>query len=273
MTCFGKMFSSVDDRPYERVPFRIISSGRNVYGGGNNLQGCVNDTNMFPQPLISAFPDIDIRRFTDYQATVKNYKLSASQAISTLSPGSVVCVISDSCFSQGITKGNPHDTFNGKRVRNRFLPNPSVPIGMPVKHQIFRSGHLRWLVISACQENQTAADAYFSDIKKYMGALSYGLRRGYEREMTWQEWFSMAAAILYQLEFDQIPTLEGPDSLKNEIIGANETLIIHNSSHGTQVVDTSGDEVDGVDEALYFDKTLLDDEIHVILQNIPLLSN
>ena len=83
----------------------------------------------------------------------------------------------------------------------------------------------------------------------------------------------MAAAILYQLEFDQIPTLEGPDSLKNEIIGANETLIIHNSSHGTQVVDTSGDEVDGVDEALYFDKTLLDDEIHVILQNIPLLSN
>lgn len=273
MTCFGKMFGSVDDRPFDTVPFRIVSIGRNVYRGGNNLNGCVNDTNMLPQPLVSAFSEIDVRRYTDYQATAKNYKLAASQAIASLQPGAVVVVIADSCFSGGITKGNPHDVFNGKRVRNRFLPNPEIPIGMPVRRQIFRTGHLRWLVISACKENQTAADAYFSDIKKYMGALSYGLRRTFEKEMTWQEWYGMTAALLYQLGLDQIPTIEGPDSLRNEIIGANQTLILHNSSHGTQVVDTSGDEVDGVDEALYLDKILLDDEIHVILQNIPLLSN
>ena len=273
MTCFGKMFGSVDDRPFDSVPFRIVTFGRNVYSGGNSLKGCVNDSLLLPQPLLSAFTEVDVRRYTDYQATVKNYKWAASQAIASLQPRATVVVIADSCFSEGITKGNPHDMFNGKPVRNRFLPNPAVPIGMPVKHQIFRSGHLRWLVISACQENQTAADAYFSDIKKYMGALSYGLRRGFEKGMTWQEWFSMAAAILYQLEFNQIPTLDGPAALKNEIIGSSQTLILHNSSHGTQLNDISGDEIDGVDEALVFDDYLPDDEIHVMLQNIPLLSN
>ncbi len=273
MTCFGNMFGKIDDRPFDPVEFRIISVGRNVYSGGNSLKGCVNDTNLLPQPLVSAFPGIDVRRYTDYQATVKNYKLAASKAIASLSPGATVVVVADSCFSEGITKGNPHDVFNGRPVRNRFLPTPGVHIGMPVHHQIFRSGYLRWLVISACQEHQTAADAYFTDIKKYMGALSYGLRRGFEKEMTWQEWFSMSATILYQLEFNQIPTLDGPAALKNEIIGSSQTLILHNSSHGTQLNDISGDEIDGVDEALVFDDYLPDDEIHVMLQNIPLLSN
>ncbi len=273
MTCFGNMFGKIDDRPFDAVPFRIVSVGRNVYGGGNSLKGCVNDTMLLPEPLVSAFPGIDVRRYTDYQATVKNYKWAASQAIASLQPGATVVVIADSCFSEGITKGNPHDVFNGRPVRNRFLPNPNIPIGLPTKSRIFRSGHLRWLVISACQENQTAADAYFSDIKKYMGAESYALRRTFEKGMTWREWFGMSRALLYQLDFNQIPTLEGLESKMDEVIGASQTLILHNSSHGTQVVDVHGDEADGIDEALVFDNNLLDDDIHVTLQNIPLLSN
>lgn len=272
MMCFRDWFNRIDDRPFDPVMFRFMSFGRNIYGGGNDLNGCVNDTLLLPEPLITAFPGIDVRRYKDSQATRKNYKAEVAKAISTLSPGATVVVIADSCFSQGITRANPHDVFGGRPVRNRFLPNPSIPVGLPVRKQMFRSGHLRWLVISACQEHQTAADAYFSDIKMYMGALSYGLKRGFEKGMTWREWFGMSAAILYQLEFDQVPTFEGITVKMDEVIGSSQTLIIHNSSHGSQVADTSGDEVDGVDEALVFDDYLLDDDIHVLLQNIPMLN-
>ncbi len=273
MTCFGNMFGKIDDRPFDPVEFRIISVGRNVYSGGNSLKGCVNDTNLLPQPLVSAFPGIDVRRYTDYQATVKNYKLAASKAIASLQPGATVCVIADSCFSEGITKGNPHDYYNGKIVRNRFLPNPAIPIGIPIKSHIFRSGHLRWLVISACKENQTAADAYFTDIKKYMGALSHGLYRTFEKGMTWREWYAESNANIYQIGFDQEPTFDGLSTKMDEEIGVSQTLILHNSCHGSQLEDMSGDEIDGIDEALVFDNYLPDDEIHVTLQNIPLVSN
>jgi len=273
MACFGNMFGKIDDRPFDSVPFRIVTTGRNVYRKGNGLKGCVNDTLYLPEPLIKAFPGIDVRRYTDYKATVKNYKWAASQAIASLQPGATVCVIADSCFSEGITKGNPHDYYNGKIVRNRFLPNPAVPIGLPIKHHIFRSGHLRWLVISACKENQTAADAYFSTIKKYMGALSYGLYDTFEKGMTWRDWYAGANATIYQIGFDQEPTFEGLETKMDEVIGTSQTLILHNSCHGSPVIDKSGDEFDGLDEALVFDDYLLDDDIHVILQNIPLLSN
>lgn len=47
-------------------------------------------------------------------------------------------------------------------------------------------------------------------------------------------------------------------------------LVIQYSGHGTQVRDTSGDEVDGYDEALYLhDGVLVDDEFHALLLNIP----
>jgi hypothetical protein len=74
---------------------------------------------------------------------------------------------------------------------------------------------------------------------------------------------------LITVSFAQRPTFEGIEGKKNEIIGSGETLIIHNSSHGTQVPDRHGDEVDGYDEALYFDRPLLDDEIGVLLDKIP----
>ena len=90
---------------------RILSFGRNQYGGGNNLNGCVNDTTNLTRLLQPPFPDIDIRKYTDYDVTVANYKKWAATAIATLSPGATVAIIADSCFSQGITRGNPNYGF------------------------------------------------------------------------------------------------------------------------------------------------------------------
>lgn len=64
---------------------------------------------------------------------------------------------------------------------------------------------------------------------------------------------------------------------KNNILNALENLVkeaklgdvvvFTYSGHGTQVLDTSGDEEDGYDEALYvYDGTLIDDEISAILK-------
>jgi len=49
---------------------------------------------------------------------------------------------------------------------------------------------------------------------------------------------------------------------------AGDVVVFTYSGHGTQVMDTSGDEQDGYDEALYvYDGSLIDDELSSILKN------
>ena len=252
---------------------RMISIGRNVYSGGNGLNGCVNDTINFPNKMLSPFPILDIRRFADYKATVATYEAQGSAAIATLSPGATVVIIADSCFSEGITRGNPnYGTHDDHFIKNRFYPNPRTNARPVRAKQLFIRSDIRWLVISGCQENGTSADAFFKKYDQYMGALSYSLMETIEKGMTWQEWYDATMVLITSLGFDQIPTFEGPAIKKNEIIGSSETLIIHNSSHGTQVVDRHGDELDKYDEALYLDKVLIDDRIGVMLEKIPLVA-
>ena len=126
--------------------------------------------------------------------------------------------------------------------------------------------YVGWLSVG-CQENETSADAYINE--EYQGALTYALVKSFEKGQTWQEWYDTMMICIKGAGFKQNPTFEGLETKKNEIIGSSETLIIHNSSHGTQVVDRHGDEIDLYDEALFFDKALLDDDIGLILDKIP----
>lgn len=51
---------------------------------------------------------------------------------------------------------------------------------------------------------------------------------------------------------------------------AGDVIVIHYSGHGTYVTDTSGDEPDNADEAIYlYDGALIDDKINEILQKTP----
>ena len=51
---------------------------------------------------------------------------------------------------------------------------------------------------------------------------------------------------------------------------AGDVLLVSYSGHGTQVYDTSGDEADGYDEAVYlYDGSVIDDDIGDALKNIP----
>jgi hypothetical protein len=59
------------------------------------------------------------------------------------------------------------------------------------------------------------------------------------------------------------------DELENLIMNADaeDTVVFTYSGHGTNVIDTSGDEDDGYDEALYvYDGVLLDDALRAVIQ-------
>lgn len=274
--CLDKLFKKKEkvNTMLDPSSMRIISFAKNSYGGGNSLPGCLNDTAALIKLGKYVWPVCDIHTYLEYDATVANYKRVVSNAIASLSPGATVCIIADSCFSGTITRGRPITLFNEHPLKDRYLFNPQAPFRfLPRRNRAYIPSDLNWLVMSACQENQTASDAYFDDIKMNMGAFSYGLVNSYDSGMTWFEWFAVVRARLEEFGFEQHPTLDGPLAMRNEIVGSRETLIIHNSSHGSRKYDYSGDEVDFYDEVIVFDKFLTDDDLSILLNKIPLLSN
>lgn len=87
------------------------------------------------------------------------------------------------------------------------------------------------------------------------------------------------AAILDHAGFDVVKILDDQATRQN-ILGGLENLIVNAaagddivftySGHGTQVADSSGDEIDGYDEALYvYDGSIIDDELRQVLQKTP----
>ena len=242
-------------------------------GTANDLRGCLNDQRDIAYKLNELWPnEFTIKKFSDSQATVACYKTEVENAIAQLSPGAVVIVIADSCFSGTITRGyNPHP------IKNRFLPNPDLPVRKKVRKKFAKSngGSVQWLTLAMCQENQTSADAYIDG--EYHGAGTYyTFLKALKKGMTYREWEQEIQRYLpnYNMGFDQAPYLEGADSLADRVVGEGEMLIIANSSHGTQVYDIHGDEeFDEYDEAIcLYDDNILDDQINVLLQKIPVLT-
>jgi len=69
--------------------------------------------------------------------------------------------------------------------------------------------------------------------------------------------------------FDSDATLQNvTDNILALLAQKPDVLVITNSSHGTRVVDTTGEEADGYDEAIcLYDKFLVDKDFHKILTN------
>jgi len=241
---------------------RLITVCKNTYGSGNDLKGCLNDGNNFLKTWPNIIPGIVTHKFFEWDATEKNYLESLDKAVSLLQPGATVVILMDSCFSGTATR-NSENTYRKNRFIDLGEPEPEKVI-----RKFARSEFMKWITISACSEHQTAADALIGN--QYVGAFSYYAYKLLKAGMTWREWFNTIRVYLPSADFDQIPTIEGPDFLQDRIIGQGQTLIVHNSSHGTWQKDTSGDESDGKDEGLYLDRFVSDDKINVILQKIVL---
>lgn len=243
---------------------RLITSCRNTYISAPKLNGCLNDGLNFISQFGHVIPGIITHKYFENDATENNYLNRLDEAIGLLNPGATVVVIMDSCFSGTATRNG----VMASNIKNRFFdPGYSLPEVKRIK-KFARSDYMKWIAISAAGEHQTASDAKIGS--QYVGAFSYYAYKTLKAGMTWREWFKAIRLYLPSEDFDQIPTIEGPDFLLDRIIGQGQNLICHNSSHGSWEIDRSGDEEDGKDEGIYLDKFVSDDKINAILQKIIL---
>jgi len=261
---------SIPDPPPGSTPAvkrTLLSFAINNYPGtANDLQGCLNDQDNIAQKVLSIFPDFTIKKFRDSQVTINCYKTEVAKAISELKPGSTVLILPDSCFSGTVTRFMNSDKHP---TQNRYYQNPDLFIRSRAATRIFKgAGNIKWIVISGCGEEQTSADAYING--QYNGAFTWFAVKALKSGITYRQWYKAIRTYLPSKNYDQAPELEGPDELLDKKIFEDDTLIIHNSSHGTQTYDANGDEEDGYDEAIYlYDGMVIDDDINAILQKIP----
>ncbi len=244
------------------VDRRLLSFAINDYPGSiNDLRGCLNDSRQAKDTLLSFWPDFDVIRFLDQEATVKTFKTYVSAGVTALEPGGTVVVLSDSCFSATVTRlFDSRGVEHTHQVKNRFYATPGVDIRPDIRTNFLR-GDISWVAISACGELQSAADAFINDA--YHGAFSWYAFRLLKKGMTYRTWFEEVRRYLPSTEFDQIPTLEGPNNLLDSLVCSDNTLIIHNSTHGTQL---KGNAEEDIDEAIcLYDGNLRDNEYYNLL--------
>lgn len=230
----------------------LLFAINNYPGSSNDLSGCLNDQD----DLIKKIPDFQIRNFRDSEVTRSNFIAELDQAISTAVQGDillvhysghgtqlqdkngdepdridealylydgplvdddinislsklkdgVICVVLlDSCFSGTATKAVSN--------KNKFLPYKGKALKRINKGE---KGELKWVVFSGCSEHQTSADAFISG--KYNGAFTYFLLKTLDRKLTYKQWYEKITDYLPSGEFDQVPTLEGPEELLNKVL-------------------------------------------------------
>jgi hypothetical protein len=238
----------------------FLGFGINKYGGGNDLNGCVNDINDAEKKLISLFPEIQTAKFLDKEAKKDTFRFMLASAIEALPKDGTVVLITDCCFSGSITKSMVI------KKKARFKPSGILPNMGKIK-RLAKSDTAKWVTISGCGERQTSADALING--RYNGAFTYVALNLLKKGMTYRQWFDKIREQLPSATFEQAPTIEGFEYLVSRVVGDGPTLIVWYSGHGTYVKDRSGDEADGYDEALcLYDGNLVDDDLNYILRTI-----
>jgi len=247
--------------PMTTVQRRLLTFGKNNYGGSNDLNGCINDSKNLANRTKTIFPNADCRIFIDSEVTVSNYTKQVTAAIATLQPGALVIVIADSCFSESVTR-----FVNGTYYKSRFM-HPGLPIRHIIRKKLLQRPDLKLVELSGSSEAETSADVYVNG--SYQGALTYAVIKSLQPDFNCREIYSLVSAILPGKISDQHPKLTGPAELLDRKLSEGQLLIVHNSSHGSWQYDQNGDEADGRDEGLYFDRFFPDDDIYEIYKQIP----
>ncbi len=255
--CFRKIFGgNVPVAPVtgDKV---LLSFAINDYVGSNNdLNGCLNDQLNIEKTLKTYWPEFEVKKFKDSEVTGKNFELQVSEALKQC--WDTVILVMDCCFSEDNTRG-----LYG--VKNRFV-NPGIE-RVRVKKRLGVIEGMKHIAFSACQDYQTAADAYIGG--KYNGAFTYFACKSLKPEMTYKDWYMVTKTLLAESNFEQIPELQGNEDMLNKKVFSDKTLVIHYSGHGTYTNDTSGDEADKQDEAMYlYDGAYLDDRLSKLLSVI-----
>jgi len=250
---------------------RLLLFTVNDYPGSvNDLNGCNNDGRQAKERVLTYWPDCDVQHYMDSQATLSTFKSVVSQSINGLDQGAIVIILSDSCFSgtntklfntslkKGITEYHP--------TRNRFYQQPDLPVKLFRKKGTFAGrGDIKWIAISGCGETQYSADAWING--DYHGAFSWYAFNLLKPGITYRQWFNEIRKYLPSSQFEQAPTIDGADWMLDTMVFSTQTLMIHNSTHGTQLAGVGDDEP--IDEAIcFYDGNLRDDDYYNLLLNI-----
>jgi hypothetical protein len=128
-------------------------------------------------------------------------------------PGVKVYVFLDSCFSESATRA--FNLLPGPS-KGKFMRYEDFKIAKKVPHNKLLKTSIKWVVFSGCSEHQTSADAYINGM--YEGAATHFLWGCIDRKYTAREWFNEMRKSLPSAEYEQIPTLEGPEDIINQLI-------------------------------------------------------
>ena len=227
-------------------------------GSANDLDGPPFDQVDFKEKILALWPHYSFREYLNSQGTAVNFLEDLETGVSLIEEGDLLLFINDNCFSTTNTKGKHSPNILG----HRFHPNPDLPRRKIIRSKAM-SKAVNYLAMSACLENETAADAQFEHPN---GAYTYALLKTLKKGITYYEWHMAALAFLKAQGFRQTCTLEGPVTLQNKLVFEGNVYCYYLSSHGTYTYDKDGDETDGQDEGPYlFDNMILDDTINSII--------
>ena len=233
-------------------------------GTANDLAGPPNDRVDIRKAIIEKWPDYNSREFLNRTATGDRLVSEIRDAATDLAEDGMLLFIMDTCFAHSSTRNGVAAHVAGYM----YHPPEISPVIPKLKSRILKDMvYPKVLVLSACLDNETAADAVFDG--RANGAFHYCLIKTLKKGITYRQWFEATKRLLIALGFNQTPTLDGPEELKDRIVFEGKVRMIDVSTHGTTVPDEDGDEWDGRDEAIVMrDRLVIDDEIKKILLQV-----
>ena len=230
--------------------------GINNYGGSNNLFGCLNDIDDVEKKLRKEFPDFQIRKYRDSEVTIQKFISEIENALNTITLPGVLYVhysghgtqvpniqevnrydealylingplVDDNIWvlqqktPEGLTVIAKFDScYSGSMNRalknDRFYKMPGVRLMKNPVRKFNKSASDRWVIFSACGEEQVAADAYFNN--RASGAFTYYDLQSFDVNSTYVDEINKLRTYLPSGNFDQIPTLYGNSKLFNNIV-------------------------------------------------------
>lgn len=261
--CFKKWFSGPALPEFTKNTIVHVAVG-DYRGTANDLAGPPYDQKDFQDMVSSKWNNYVYRNHLDSQGTAVNFLNDLKKAVSLIEQDDLLLFINDNCYATSNTKGINSPNILG----HRFHPNPVLKPRLRIKTKAMsRAGN--YIAMSACLENETAADAMFEHPN---GAYHYAIKKALERGITYLQWHQKTFSLLKKMGFDQTCTIDGPLEKVNRLCFEGNVYCFVLSSHGSYTYDRDGDEADGQDEGPFlFDRMVLDDEINAIIATNPYL--
>jgi metacaspase-1 len=124
--------------------------------------------------------------------------------LSKLKDGVVCFILLDSCFSGTATK-------SGKLTRFSRFRKPREEVRFIVNQKLLRTEDQKWIVLSACGENETSDDSFTGS--SWNGAATYYAMLTLKKDMTYNEWYRKIRTYLPNKKNHQTPELSGNSNL------------------------------------------------------------